>query len=280
MKIKDSKIPLNYNTVRVTQSRINKGLLAIPVSLLDYFPNKKTKLQVETRIGKRATVKNFTPYSSSSRECRIGGMRNFYEEFQIKDGDEVVIQILDDIKYRILPEEEFIKTIRDLEDNFDKSRSENEAVNHLSKVSKITGAKLNEIVLNEYHRLSAIPIEKRLYNRTRLTKRKENIPVSIRKLLEEIYHGKCQLTGFTFIMMNGKPYSEIHHITPDLGHHMKNLLVVSPNIHAQFTHATVKKHFDIDGWLRRVKFDKKDFVVHHIVDELPKKFKKEIHFEY
>lgn len=150
MKIKNSNIPLNYKTVRVTQSRINKGLLAIPVSLLDYFPNKKTKLQVETRIGRRATVKNFTPYSSSSRECRIGGMRNFYDEFQIKDGDEVVIQILDDIRYRILPEDEFIKTIKDIEDKFDKSQNENEAINHLSKVSKITGVKLSQIVLNEY----------------------------------------------------------------------------------------------------------------------------------
>lgn len=279
MKIKDSKIPLNYKTVKVTKSRINKGLLAIPVSLLDYFPKKKSKLQIETRIGKRPTEKNFTPYSSSSRECRIGGMRSFYEEFKIKDGDEIVIQILDDARYRILPEDEFVKSIKDLEDNFDKSQSENEAINHLSKVSRITGIKLNQIVLNEYNRLSAMPNEKRKYKRTTLTKRKENIPASFRKLLEEIYHGECQLTGFTFIMMNGKPYFEIHHITPDLGHHMKNLLVVSPNIHAQFTHAIVRQHFDKDGWLRRVKFKEKDFVVHQIIDNLPKKFEKEIHFE-
>lgn len=97
--------------------------------------------------------------------------------------------------------------------------------------------------------------------------------------MEEIYHGECQLTGFTFITMNGNPYFEIHHITPDFGHHLKNLLVVSPNIHARFTHAAVRQHFDKDGWLRRVKFKEKDFVVHHIIDKLQKKFIKEIQFE-
>ena len=280
MKIVDSKIPLNYKTVRITKSRISKGLLAIPVSLLDYFPNKKTKLQVETRLGKRVTTKNFTPYSSSSRECRIGGMRSFYEEFQIKEGDEIVIQILDDFRYRILPENEFLETIRILEENFDKSQSENEAVDQLNRVSRVTGAKLKDIMLNEYHRLSAKPIEKRRYKKNSLTKRKVNVPVSIRKLLEEVYQGKCQLTDFTFINMNGKPYFEIHHIKPDLGHHLKNLLVVSPNIHAQFTHASVINHFDEDGWLRRVKLNKEKFAVNHLIDKLPKKFKKEIHFEF
>lgn len=280
MKIVDSKIPLNYKTVRITKSRISKGLLAIPVSLIDYFPNKKTKLQIETKLGRRATVKNFTPYSSSSRECRIGGMRSFYKEFQIKDGDEVVIQILDDFRYRILPENEFLKTIRTLEDNFDKSQSENEAVNQLNKVSRITGVKLKDIILNEYHRLSSKPVEKRRYKKNSITERKVNVPVSIRKLLEEVYQGKCQLTDFTFINMNGKPYFELHHIKPDLGHHLKNLLVVSPNIHAQFTHASVRNHFDRDGWLRRVKFNKEEFVVSHLIDKLPKKFKKEIHFEF
>lgn len=47
--------------------------------------------------------KNFTSYTSSSRECRIGGMREFYEAHNIKDGDELVVKLIDEQKYRIFP---------------------------------------------------------------------------------------------------------------------------------------------------------------------------------
>ena len=95
METVESKLPFNYKTIRVTQSRINKGLLAIPVSLIDYFPKSKCRVYVSVGKGKEAILKNFTPYSSSSRESRIGGMKSFYHNFMVKDGDELVIQILD-----------------------------------------------------------------------------------------------------------------------------------------------------------------------------------------
>jgi hypothetical protein len=101
MKTIESKIPFNYKTIKTTQSRIDKGLLAVPVSLIDHFPKNKTKIYVTFGPSLKVIPKNFTPYTSSSRECRIGGMRKFYEDFQIKNGDELVIQILDEKKYRI-----------------------------------------------------------------------------------------------------------------------------------------------------------------------------------
>ena len=72
MKTIESKLPFNYKTIRVTKSRINKGLLAIPVSLIDYFPKKKSKIYVSFGKDKEAILINFTPFSSSSRENRIG----------------------------------------------------------------------------------------------------------------------------------------------------------------------------------------------------------------
>jgi hypothetical protein len=36
-----SEIEYNYITIKITQSRINKGLLSIPVSLLDRFLKEK-----------------------------------------------------------------------------------------------------------------------------------------------------------------------------------------------------------------------------------------------
>jgi len=275
----ESQISYNYATIKITQSRLNKGLLAIPVSLLDYFPKRKTKIYVATEKNEGVIAKNFTPYTSSSRECRIGGMRDFYRKFQIKEGDELVIQVLDDNKYRILPERRFENIVKMSEDEFDKSHNEDEAILKLQEVSEITGSTLKETAFSEYHRLLTTEIRKRKIEKARLTSRKESVPASIKKLLMEIYQGKCQITDFTFIMQNGKPYFEIHHIKSEMGNHLKNLLVVCPNTHAQFTYASVEEFFDREGWLRRVNFNKEKFFVNQIIDKMPKRFEKEVHFD-
>jgi len=41
-----SEIGYSYSTIRITKSRINKGLLAIPASLLDKFPKEKRKITI------------------------------------------------------------------------------------------------------------------------------------------------------------------------------------------------------------------------------------------
>ena len=60
-KIK-SKIPFNYKTIKVTQSRLNKGLLAVPVSLIDYFPKQKGEIYIAAGTGGKVSAKTFTPY--------------------------------------------------------------------------------------------------------------------------------------------------------------------------------------------------------------------------
>lgn len=278
MKISESKVPFNYKTIKVTQSRINKGLLAIPVSLVSCFPRSKTKIYIAFSKSLKASPKNFTPYESSSRECRIGGMKNFYELFQIKDGDELVIQFLDDKKYRIYTEKQFENIIKKFEKEFDKSRDENEAGRKLTQLSKITNVDSKEAIFSEFFRLSRNIIDKRQHTKQREITKKESVPASVRKILSEVYMGKCQITGFGFLMENGKPYFEIHHIKPDFGNHLKNLLVVSSNIHAQFTYANIEEYFDKKGWLRRVKFNKEEYNVNHIIDKIPKRFEKEVHY--
>lgn len=278
MKITESRIPFNYKTIRITQSRIAKGLLAIPVSLIDFFPKNKTKVYVVFGESLQLKPKNFTPYESSSRECRIGGMRDFYERFQIKDGDDIVIQILDDKKYRILPEINFENLVNKFEKELDKSKDENEVILNIEKISKITNISARATMFSEYFRLSRMEMEKRKHKKLIVRDAKEGVPPLIRKILTEIYEGKCQLTGFGFLMKNGKPYFEMHHIKTELGDHLKNLLVVCSNIHAQFTYANVQEYFDEDGWLRRVKFNNDEFIVKHIIDKIPKTFGKEIHY--
>ncbi|MEK6765852.1 MAG: HNH endonuclease signature motif containing protein [Planctomycetota bacterium] len=278
MKTIESKLPFNYKTIKITQSRIDKGLLAIPVSLIDYFPKHKTKIYMAYGDNSKATAKNFTPYTSSSRECRIGGMKRLYERLQIKNDDELVIQILDKDRYRIFTEKQFENKIIRIEEELDKSEDEVEVGLKLEQISTIANFNFKQTLLSEFYRLSKKGFEKRKYNKPKLSKTKEGVPVSLRIILSEIYNGKCQISGFGFLMETGNPYFEIHHIKPDLGDHLKNLLVVSPNVHAQFTYAKLEELFDEEGWLRRVKFNNKEFVVNHIIDKIPKKFIKEIHY--
>ena len=278
MKTIESIIPFSYKTIKITQSRINKGLLAIPVSLIDYFPKQKTKVYVAFDKSLKVSPKNFTPYTSSSRECRIGGLRSFYENFQVKDGDELVVQILDEKKYRLFGEKQFENFIKRNEKGFDKSKDEKEAILKLKQISKVTNSTFQETILSEYFRLSKNKFEKRKSKNIKAGKIKKGVPPSIRKILSEIYNGKCQFTKFGFLMQNKKPYFEIHHVRPNLGNHLKNLLVVCPNIHAQFTYAKVKEYFDKEKWLRRVKLNDNEYVINHVIDNIPKKYEKEIHY--
>lgn len=96
-------------------------------------------------------------------------------------------------------------------------------------------------------------------------------------LLTDIYCGRCQVTGFGFLQKNGEPYFEIHHIRPEFGNHLKNILVVSPNTHAQFSHAFVELYCDKDGWLRGGKFNGKQFRVTQVIDRIPEMYEKEVH---
>ena len=278
MKTGESKIPFHYKTIRITQSRINKGLLAIPVSLINYFPKDKRKVYVIFGRQEKANAKNFTPYNSSSRECRIGGMRDFYEKFQVKDGEELVIQIIDENKYRILTEDQFRASILKAEKDFDMVDDEGKADIILKKISLISNSNFEDTIYSEFFRLSQGIIEMRKYDKSKTIRKKESIPASIRKILAEVYKGKCQISGFSFLMKNGKPYFELHHIKPNLGNHLKNILVVSPNVHAQFTYARVVEFFDEQEWLRKVRFNDDEFLVKHIIDDLPRKFEKEVHY--
>lgn len=60
MEIVKSNIVYNYKTIKITQSRLNKGLVAIPVSLTDLFPSDKTKIQVVFGNSQNPVEKLFT----------------------------------------------------------------------------------------------------------------------------------------------------------------------------------------------------------------------------
>ncbi len=123
--------------------------------------------------------------------------------------------------------------------------------------------------------MKKLPIEKRTYKKTNVAQKEENVPFVMRKILQACYEGKCQLTDFTFIQRNGNPYFEIHHINENLGNHWE--IVVSPNIHAQFTYRDHTNFFDNQGRLIRVDFGDQVYEVNQKLNELDKSFKKTIY---
>ncbi|MGI9461414.1 MAG: HNH endonuclease [Alphaproteobacteria bacterium] len=277
MKKIQTNIPFNYITIKITQSRIAKGLLAIPVSLIDKFPKKNRIITVFEND--KAVEKPYTSYNSSSKECRIGGMQNFYKKYKIQNGDELVIIILSNNNYKIIPEKIFKKEFQTLENKIDNTIEDHKIDLLFKDLSKLTNQNQSAVMQNEFIRLATNDFENRKIIKNKNIFHKDSVPPAIRNILLTLYQGKCQLSNFTFMMKNDKPYFELHHINPKLGHHVKNLLVVSPNIHAQFTHANFQQIFDNDGWLRKVIFDYQQYNVFQAIDNIDKKFYKETHNE-
>lgn len=253
-----SCINYTYATVRLTQSRINKGLIAIPITLARWFPDHNADIQIYLNDSSTAECKRYSSYSSSTKESRIGGVGRWFQQNHLKSGDEIVIQLIDKSQsvYRLIPEEDFVATTEELQTDFDKARSEPEASEKLARLSDWTNVAKDKVALNEYQRLlvASPPAERGLTAR-KSSRARESTPPSLRTLLGHLYEGHCQVCDFWFLKTNDEPYFEIHHLDARKGHHPKNLVVVCGNCHNQFEYASVTPEFDDDQWLIRVYFN-------------------------
>lgn len=259
-----SQISYSYATIKITQSRIDKGLIAIPVSLAGWFPNHNATIQIYLNDSPTSQTKHYSSYNSSTRECRIGGMRQWFQENNIERGDEIVIQLIDKKRFifRLIPERNFIQKTKELQESFDNSESEQEASQNIGTLAQWTYLEKSKVVLNEYCRLiNTIPAEDRPYIYKRSSRAKESVPANIRTLLEDIYKGHCQVCDFWFLRRNKMPYFEIHHLDPLRSHHPKNLIVVCGNCHNQFEYAHVEQEFNDDMWLVSVSFNERTYSV-------------------
>lgn len=217
-----SYLPLDYITIKTTKSRIDKGLLAIPVSLTDYFSKDKKQICLIDERG-RETLHNFTPYASSSRECRIGGLHKFYRRFKIQNNDELVLIFEDKDRIKLLPESFFKQWLESAFLKLENAKSKNLFENTLQKICNFTTLDKSEFLKNKFIQSIDLPLQKR----NKIMKKasiNENVPYGVRKILASVYDGKCQLSGWTFLMKNNKPYFEVHHIDENLGHHFKKFI--------------------------------------------------------
>ena len=271
--IEKSKINYDYKTIRVTKSRIEKGLLAIPRGFSNYLPKSSQIIKILLDDSTTPISKNFSSYYSSTNENRIGGLKNWFYDHQIKEGDELVLQIIDREKfiYRILKEKDFLQKTKEFQITFDNAKDDEIASQNIEQISNLIQVDTNRIVQNEFLRLvnySTDEIRKRIKISNRLNK--EKAPPNVRIILGQIYTGQCQVCLFSFLKKDHSPYYEIHHLEPNVGHHPKNLVLVCANCHRQFEYANVIKKFDEKGWLSIVFFNQKDFLVKQAINEIEK----------
>ena len=254
-----SRISYDYATIRLTQSRIDKGLIAVPITLAEWFPDHNADIQVYLDDSPISQAKRYSSYNSTTKECRIGGVKQWFQQNDLETGDEIVVQIIDKerLLYRLLPEKDFVDTTRKLQSNFDNSTSEPEASEKLVRLSEWTNTEKTGVALNEYRRLAAtsVPME-RPSTRRKSSRSRESTPANLRTLLKQLYKGHCQVCDFWFLKKNGEPYFEIHHLDAMGGHHPMNLIVVCGNCHNQFEHAHVLPEFNDRHWLIKVHFNR------------------------
>lgn len=263
-----SQVSHSYSTIRMTQSRIDKGLIAVPMFLAKQFPEKNAEIQIYLSNSPISQVKHYSSYNSSTRECRIGGMRDWFRQNNISNGDEIVVQIINGEKfiYRLIPERDFILKTKELQQSFDVSKDESGAARQISTLSQWVHAGHEETVFSEYRRLFEDRISRnRQYTRLESKQIRETVPVNIKTLLREIYKGHCQVCDFWFLKKNEYPYFEIHHLNPLVDHHPKNLVVVCGNCHNQFEYAKVSQNFSNEGWLVDVSFNSRKHIVRQAV---------------
>jgi len=262
-----SPISYSYATIRLTQSRIDKGLIAVPVALAGWFPDHNADIQIHLDDSLLSQSKRYSSYNSSTKECRIGGVKQWFDENDLKSGDEVVVQVIDkeNLAYRLIPEKDFVAATQELQSSFDDSPNELEASEKLASLSGWTNTGRGGVALNEYLRLVATSVPaKRPLTGGRFSRSRETAPPSLRTLLGQLYQGRCQVCDFWFLKRNKAPYFEVHHLDATRGHHPKNLVVVCGNCHNQFEHADVVPDFNDEQWLIRVHFNRNQHQVNQL----------------
>jgi len=195
-------------------------------------------------------------------------VREWFQQNNIKSGDEIVIQFIDKERfiYRLIPERNFLLKTRELQYGFDVSETEQEALGKVATLAQWTYLDKVEVTFNEYYRLAnTLPSQERRYIKKSASRARESIPANLRVLLGDIYKGHCQVCDFWFFKRDKEPYFEIHHLNPLQGYHPKNLVVVCGNCHNQFEYTDVKQEFDDDRWLVRVYFNESMHSVHHTI---------------
>ena len=252
-------------TIRVSASRLEKGLLAIPQKFKDQFPSTEGQIEVAFDDEEKTKALTFRPYDATVKEVRIFGLGRWFSRRGVQEGDLISITLEDPAKrqYRIaldrfVQEREEARARQKLQ----AASTDSEANEEFSTLSRLTQKRPRELAQEELLRVSGKLLRQ---PRPRVLPSAigghQAVTAGIRVLLRELHDGKCQICSFTFDKRNGEPYFEIHHLDAEVGHHPCNLLVVCPNCHAQLEHAQVTDLKWLGNWLVGVTINGKRLAV-------------------
>ncbi len=266
--ILNNNINYNYITIKISQSRLSYGMIAIPRSLLFLFPDFSSDIFILFNNSQILQRKKFI-ISEKNKEARIYGLSQWLKKNITIPDDEIVIQLVDKEKliYRFINEKKYLQTIIEWENKFDNTNKEPLAYKYLTNLTAFNSIDLYTSSVSQFIRLSKKELLKRNIIQINNSTKRSNVPVNIRVLLEKIYFGKCQICNFSFLKKDNKPYFELHHIFPDLEAHPKNICLVCANCHKQFTYANVNYELN-NGWLSQVAFNDKIYKVNQVINSI------------
>lgn len=150
-----SPINNNYTTIKMTRSRLEYGLLAIPSAMLNLFPNQSTDIYIYFDNSNVLQEKKFI-ISEKNREARVYGLSEWYKKNNISAGDEILIQAINNKQrvYRFITEKKFIDRVKNVQNKFDISRNEDDARTSLLEIAKWNYLGEQETTLRELYRLT------------------------------------------------------------------------------------------------------------------------------
>ncbi len=236
--------------VRIRSGYVAKGLIAIPKRLRHLFPKQRGQVRVLLDNGDTPQKKSYSPYESSTRQCRIGGLHDWYYNHKLKGGESVIITVIDKVAgiYRLTLGQR--EQEREAREHLHTASTEVQSDLGLKTLARLRQEPERSVALAELRWLAQQQREEaRRRLPVRATTRHESIPANIRTLLKAVYGGRCQLCGFTFLKRDSEPYFQIHHVEAEKGNQLWNLLVVCPNCHAQLEHANIGEFERRGNWI-------------------------------
>jgi hypothetical protein len=252
-------------SIRLTASRLAKGLLAIPSKFSGAFPQERCTILVTTDNRDTAEPKSFLPYNAQVKECRIFGLGRWFKETKAKPGDSITVTVQDRINRTYSLTASRVSSEpnkREIRKRLRSATTNAVAKAELKSLGRATKKHPREVAEEELQRIiRRLPLTPRLRVSRKASDRNEGVPPWLRVLLEAVYNGNCQACSFTFLKRDGSPYFEIHHLDSKLGNHPKNLLVLCANCHAQFERARIGECEYREGWLRSVVVNNKRLTI-------------------
>jgi 5-methylcytosine-specific restriction endonuclease McrA len=260
-------------TIRASASRLDKGLLAIPQKFRSLFPPERSQIKVVFDDEESVSALTFQPYDPVVKENRIFGLRHWFSKRGVREGDLISVTIENPERrlYRIALDRYVLeRQERMARQGLESAQADSEADQQLALLSRLTKRRPRVVAKDELLRIAQSEAKPRPTVFPRVAERHEVVPPGIRVLLRELHGGRCQLCSFTFEKRNGEPYFEVHHLDPGVGHHPTNLLVLCPNCHAQFEHATVADLRRAGPWLVGVTINGKHLSVRQPLAQHPR----------